>query len=255
MVFLIFRAVNPIVQLRYVALIMFKVQGRLKSKGETMNRSGAFCSTLMFWVFISLMAVIPRQIFAQTEKGIELYNSREYLKAEGVFREALKADSNDTAAHYYLGLSLLEQKKNSEALDIFLKVKKSQDRADRWNRSSVPSEYQIQLALGRTRLGLQQYDEAWKNIESARIEDGTSSEVFMYRGVYYLQQKKYEEAAKDLEKAISLDANNAYAYYYSGLAYYGMGNGKKAAEDLDTFIRMAPNAPEVDKAREIRNLC
>ncbi len=201
------------------------------------------------------MAVIPQQIAAQTEKGIELYNSGEYQEAEGVFREALKADSKDTAAHYYLGLSLLEQKKNSEALDIFLKVKQSQDSADQWARPPVPNEYQIQLALGRARLVLEQYDEAWKNIESARIENGASSEVFMYRGVYYLQQKKHEEAVKDLEKAISLDENNAYAYYYAGLAYYAMGNGKKAAEDLDTFIKMAPNAPEIDKAKEVRNLC
>ena len=77
----------------------------------------------------------------------------------------------------------------------------------------------------------------------------------MYRGVYYLRQEKHEEAVKDLEKAISLDKNNAYAYYYAGLAYYAMGNGKKAAEDLGTFIQMAPNAPEVEKAKEIRNLC
>jgi tetratricopeptide (TPR) repeat protein len=203
----------------------------------------------------SLITFIPQQIAAQTEKGIELYNSAEYQKAEGVFRKALKADSRDTAAHYYLGLSLLEQKKSSEALGIFLKVKKSQDSAAPGARASVPNEYQIQLAMGRAHLALEQYDEAWNNIESARIEDGDSSEVFMYRGVYYLQQKKHEEAVKDLEKAISLDANNAYAYYYSGLAYYAMGNGKKAAEDLGTFIKLAPNAPEIEEAKEVRNLC
>lgn len=220
-----------------------------------MNRRRAFCSTVVLLAVISLIAAIPRQTVAQTEKGIELYNSGQYQQAERIFRDAFKADSKDTAAHYYLGLSLLEQKKNSEALDIFLRVKKSQGRADESARSPVPNEYQIQLAMGRARLALEQYDEAWKNLESARIEDGTSSEVFMYRGVYYLQQEKPAEAVKDLEKAISLDANNAYAYYYAGLAYYGMGNGKKAAEDLETFLEMAPNAPEADKAREIRNLC
>lgn len=220
-----------------------------------MNRRSAFCGTPMLLVVVLLVAVIPQQIFAQTNKGMELYNSEKYQEAEKAFREALKADSKDTEANYYLGLSVLEQKKYGDAIDIFLKVKKSLDGADQQARPAVPSEYQIQLAMGRAYLGLKQYDEAWKNIESARIEDGNSSDVYMYRGVYYLQQEKHEEAAKDLEKAISLDRNNAYAYYYSGLAYYAMGNGKKAAEDLKTFIQMAPNAPEVEKAREIRNLC
>jgi tetratricopeptide (TPR) repeat protein len=221
-----------------------------------MNRRSAFCGTPMtLLVVFLLVAVIPQQIFAQTNKGMELYNSGKYQEAEKAFREALKADSMDTAASYYLGLSVLEQKKYSEALDIFLEVKKNLDRADQRSRPSVPGDFQIQLAMGRAYLGLKQYDEAWKNIESARIEDGNSSDVYMYRGVYYLQQEKHEEAVKDLEKAISLDRNNAYAYYYSGLAYYAMGNGKKAAEDLKTFIQMAPNAPEVEKAREIRNLC
>ena len=217
-----------------------------------MNRCKAFCNTLALLVVISFIAVIPQQIFAQTEKGIELYNSGRYQEAERVFREALKANS---AANYYLGLSMLQQKKSSEALDIFLEVKHSQDRTEQGARPPVPSEYQIQLALGRARLGLDQYDEAWKNIELARIEDGTSSEVFMYRGVYYLQQKKHAEAIKELEKAISLDENNAYAYYYAGLARYAMGNGKMAAEDLGTFIKLAPNAPEVEKAKEVRNVC
>ena len=198
-----------------------------------MNRYRAVYSTLALLAVMSLIAAVPQQTFAQTEKG----------------------NPKTIAERYNLGLSMLEQKKNSEALDLFLEVKQSLDKADRAARPAVPSEYQIQLALGRAHLGLKQYDAAWKNIESARKENGTSSEVYMYRGVCYLEQGKHEEAAKDLEKAISLDANNAYAYYYSGLAYYRMGNGKKAAEDLGTFIKMAPNAPEVEKAEEIRNLC
>jgi tetratricopeptide (TPR) repeat protein len=225
------------------------------SKGETMNRSGTFCSMLVIAVVISLIAVIPQQIFAQAEKGIELYDSGNYQGAERALREALKADSSNTTANYYLGLSVLMQNKYEEALGIFLKVKKSQETADQRSRPDVPSEYQIQLATARARLGLNQYDEAWKNLELAGLEDDTASDVYVYRGVYYLQQQKNEEAIKELEKAISLDDQNAYAYYYSGMAYYNTGNGKKASEDLKTFIKLAPNAPEVGKAREVLNLC
>ena len=116
-----------------------------------MNRSKAICSTLAFLVVFTLTAVIPEQAAAQIEKGIELYNSGKYQEAEVVFREA------STTAHFFLGLSVLEQKKNSEALDIFLKVKKSLDGAEQGERPPVPSESQIQLATGRAYLVLEKY--------------------------------------------------------------------------------------------------
>jgi tetratricopeptide (TPR) repeat protein len=87
------------------------------------------------------------------------------------------------------------------------------------------------------------------------MEDGNSSDVHLYRGVYYYKQKKYDEAIKELEQAIGLNDQNAYAYYYAGMAYYRSGNGQKAAEDLKIFIKLAPNAPEVEQARETINMC
>jgi uncharacterized protein HemY len=64
-----------------------------------------------------------------------------------------------------------------------------QVKAPQWDKSPVPDDYQVQIALARTCLGLQQYEEAWKHLESARIDDA-SSEVFLYRGVLFLNQKK-----------------------------------------------------------------
>ena len=221
-----------------------------------MNRLRKCFSMLLVLSVISLIALLPQQASAQAEKGIELYNSGNFEGAEKELRQVLtKANSVITPANYYLGLSVLGQKRYEEALDIFLGVKKSQDRAGQQARAAVPSEYQIQLALGRARLGMGQFDEAWKNLESARIEDGSASDVYVYRGVFYLEQKKYDKAIEALEKAISLDDQNAYAYYYSGMAYFHSGNGKKAAEDLKTFIKLAPEAPEVAQARETINMC
>ena len=105
--------------------------------------------------------------------------------------------------------------------------------------------------MARARLGLKQYDEAWKNLESARIENGKSSDVYVYRGVYYYQQEKLPEAIKELEKAISLDKKNPYAYYYEGLSYYKMSVPDKAVSALKMFLQLYPNAPEAAKAKEI----
>jgi len=216
-----------------------------------MTARKAYRRILVLSVVFSLMAVIPQWSLAQTNRGIELYNSWQFKEAENVLRTAVKADPSDTLANYYLGLSVIVQENYREGLEIFLKVKQSQDRADQRTRPPVPSEYQTQMGLARARIGLKQYADAWKNLESARIEDGRSSEVFTYRGVYYLEQEKFKEAIKELEKAISLDKKNPYAFYYAGLAYYRSGNPQKAVDALKTFLSLAPDAPEAPKAKEL----
>jgi tetratricopeptide (TPR) repeat protein len=215
-----------------------------------MNTRRACCSILVFFVVCASMVAIPHQVSAQAKKGTELYGEGKYKEAEAAFRDALKGNPSDIPNRYYLGLSILLQNRYGEALDIFLKVKQSQDKADQRTRSAVPDDYQINLAMARARLGLNQYADAWKNLEQARTIN-PSSDVFVYRGVYYLQQEKLQEAIKELERAISLDAKNAYAYYYAGLAYYKSGQGQKAVETLKIFLQLYPNAPEAAKAKEI----
>jgi tetratricopeptide (TPR) repeat protein len=188
-----------------------------------MNTRRAFGHILVFAIVFSLVAAIPQLVLAQTSKGIELYNQ---------------------------GLSYLSQEKYKDALDAFLKIKNGP--AEKTN----PNECQIQIALARARLGLKQYDEAWKNLEAARRENAGSSEVYLYRGVFYFQQEKYREARSELDKAISLNKNEAYAYYYEGLAHYHLGEAANAVEDLKTFVGLEPDAPEVEKATLlIKQLC
>lgn len=216
-----------------------------------MNTRIAWCRILVLSIVLSLVVIIPQQVLAQTDKGIKLYDQWQFADAEKVLREALKADPSDTPANYYLGLSVLMQDKHREALDIFEKVKRSLDKADQLGRPAVPSEYQIQLAMARANLELKRYEAAWKNLESARIEDGKAADVYVYRGQYYVQQQKNSEAIKELEKAIKLDEKNAYAYYYLGLAYYQSGQAQKAVTALKMFLQLFPNAPEAGNAKKI----
>jgi tetratricopeptide (TPR) repeat protein len=231
---------------RYNVLGLFDIQW-----GGVMNRQKAFCRILVLSVVFSLAAIVPPQIYAQTNKGVELYNQWQFADAEKALREALKSDPSETRTNYFLGLSVLMQEKYTEALDIFLKVKHSQETVSQWDRPPVPDEYQIQLALARARLGLKQYEEAWKNLESARIENGKSSDVYVYRGAFYVLQEKNKEAIRELEKAIKLDEKNGHAYYYLGLAYFHSGQPQKAVTALKMFLQLEPQAPEAVKAKLI----
>lgn len=215
-----------------------------------MNTRTSFCRILAFSLAFAFIAVSP-QLSAQSRKGVELYGAGLFREAETNFREAQKADPRDTANTYYLGLSILLQDRYREALDVLESVKQSRDRADQKTRPTFPDTYHINLALARARLGLQQYEEAWKNLEAARMEPNSSADVYVYRGVYYFQQDMFPEAIKELEKAISQDAKNPYSYYYEGLVYYKTGQPEKAVDALKKFLQLNPDAPEASKAKAL----
>jgi tetratricopeptide (TPR) repeat protein len=216
-----------------------------------MNKQTTYCIVLVIAVVLSVVVVAPQPLRAQASKGFELYNSWQFQEAEKALREAYKSNPRDTQAGYYLGLSVLMQDKHSEALDILLKVKEDQDKADRQSRSQVPDEYQIQLALARTRLELKQNEEAWKNLEAAKKVNADAADIYVYRGLYYLNLQNAQKAIKELEKAMTLDGNNAYAHYFAGQAYIRLGNPAKAVEVLKEFLQLAPSAPEVEKAKAL----
>ncbi len=216
-----------------------------------MNKGRVFPMILVIAIAFSLMSGLPRQILAQTEKGIELYNSWQYKEAEQVLREAIKANPADIPANFYLGLSLLLEEKYGEALEIFSKVASGRLKAEPQAQSAIPDEFQMQIAMARAHLGLKQYPEAWKNLESAKKQHADAPDVYIYRGVYYLQQDKIREAIKELDKAVDMDEHNAYAHYYAGHAYLHTGNVARAVEFFKMFIQLAPMAPEVEKARAL----
>jgi len=220
-----------------------------------MRKYGICFNVLALCVGVCFSVSTPQALFAQADNGIELFNSGAYGDAESKLRETLKADPLKTTERYYLGLALLHQEKYPDALKELQTVKSEQEKASQWSRPAVPNVYQIDLALARSYLKLDQLDKAWPKLESARIEDSNSSEVFLYRGVYYYKQKEHSKAIEALEKAVSLDPDNAYAYYYLGEAHYDTGNPQKTIEAFQTFLRLAPDDPEASYAQAQIDSC
>jgi tetratricopeptide (TPR) repeat protein len=208
------------------------------------------CIILALAVFLAT-TVMPQKTLAQTSKGISLCNSWEFKEAEKVLREALKTSPQDIQANYYLGMALLMQDKHEEALKTFLKVLADADNPGRKVKSPSPSNYEIHIALARTRLELKQNAEALKNLEAANKIRPNSLEVCVYRGLYYMNMKNVQKAIAELEKAISLNQKDAYAHYYAGRAYLQAGDPAHAVEELKIFLQLAPQAPEAVKAKAL----
>ncbi|HJX34004.1 MAG TPA: tetratricopeptide repeat protein [Desulfatiglandales bacterium] len=213
-----------------------------------MNKSN-LCKILAFSAVVILISGMSLQVLAQTEKGIELYNSWEFNKAEEAFREVLKNRPDDAQAGYYLGLSLLMQEKYQEALDSFQKAKAHVDKAALSKKAGTPDKGQLEIALTRAYLGLKKYPEVWECLEAAEKANANPADIHTFRGAYYLERNNTENAVKELEKAIELDSLNAYAYYYAGYAYLRLGHPARAVDMFEMFLRLAPYAPEAGKAK------
>jgi len=220
-----------------------------------MKKKRFYCGVATLCLIAGCSSAIP-QLFAQAEEGIELLHSHYYAEAEGKLQAALDADQENNSVRYYLGMALLNQGKYAEALKKLEAAGSEQERASQWSPPTIPSVYQVDLALAQAYLGLQRYEDAWPKLQSARIENPDSSDVFLYRGVYYYMQKEYESAVEDLEKAIKLDSQNSYAYYYVGMAYFEMSQLGEMVEVFKIFLQIAPNAPEApDVKRMVNEMC
>jgi tetratricopeptide (TPR) repeat protein len=222
-----------------------------------MNRSTTLCKILaLSAVAVISIAGMSLQVMAQTGKGIELYNSWEFEKAEEALREVLKDEPADIQTCYYLGLSLLMQEKYQEALDMFQKAKTRLDKPALSEQSGIPDDGQLEIALTRAYLGLEKYAEAWECLKAAEKANANPADTHTFRGALYLEENEAEKAAEEVEKAIELDSHNAYAYYYAGYAYLRLGNPAKAVDMFKTFLLLAPYAPETGKAKFlIDSLC
>jgi tetratricopeptide (TPR) repeat protein len=221
-----------------------------------MDKSTKLYKILVFSAVVMFIGGMSLQIMAQTEKGIDLYNSWEYERAEKALHKVLKDEPADVQARYYLGLSLLMQGKYQEALDTLEKAKASVDESATSGKAGLPDKGQLEIALTQAYLGLKRIPEALESLEAAEKAKANPVDIHTFRGAYYLEKNSVKEAAQELEKAIELDSQNAYTYYYAGFAHLRLGNPAKAVQMFQVFLTLNPYAPEAEKTKSlVDSLC
>lgn len=210
-----------------------------------MKKHGNYLIVAVLCTVLGISIATVQSASAQKkDDGIKLLNSGQFDKAETSLRKTLAAEPGNITIRYYLGIALLEQRKYPEAVKDLETVESEWEKTNQGSRPEVPSAYQIDIALTHVYLHLNQLDKAWTKLESAITLNPDSSDVFLYRGMYFYQTKKYEAAVKDLEKSIRLNSKNAYAYYYIGLSYSELGQAQKMVDAFKIFLKLAPGAPE-----------
>ncbi len=223
---------------------------------EKMIKSNILCKFMILSAVVILIGGMSLSAVAQTDKGIELYNSWEYEKAEKALRNTLIKTPDDSQTIYYLGLSLLMQAKYQDALDVITQARDYLDKGSISKDKATVTKGKLEIALARVYLGLKKYPEALECLNAAEKTKADPADVHTFRGAYLLKEGSVNDAVQELKKAIDLDSHNPYTYYYAGLAYLRIGNPSRAVQLLETFLQLAPYAPEAHDAKIIINsLC
>jgi tetratricopeptide (TPR) repeat protein len=105
------------------------------------------------------------------------------------------------------------------------------------------------LAIARMRL--KQFDKATPAFTKALELTPGHPMTLYYFGLSRALEGKWADAVDQLSKAIDKDPTIAMAYYYRALAYDKLKKKDKLVLDMRTFVQLAPDAPEAERARAV----
>ena len=162
-------------------------------------------------LLILLLAVNVVNAQNDLQKGIEIFEKKNYYGARKFFNDYLQTNPDHAGAYYYLGRIAMEENDLEQATEYF-------DKAT--NIDQANSEYFT-----------------WKGIAYVQL---LSTVDFMRQGIYA------PKALNALEKAVDLDPNNVdarmwLAGYYAQAPVFAGGSKEKTGEQYQAIIRIDPS--------------
>jgi tetratricopeptide (TPR) repeat protein len=212
----------------------------------------------------------PNQFEAFIVRAQAKFNLAEYDAARQDAQKAVDLKSDAEDAHFILGEIYLAQQKYADALpefNITLEVNPNNSEAFRGKIFSIyfsgkekeafeivesaiskdPQKSIYYYIKGVMNNNKGKYSRALENFDKAlTLNPGTNEfNIYLNRGISYLELEENESALKDISKAIELGPNNASAYHSRGRVYYST---KQYAEAVKDFSRSVEINPENDAA-------
>jgi len=181
-------------------------------------------------------------LFMQAEpyaKGSEMFTEN-YLKAEQLYKQAIKLDPNFAAAHACL--SMVE----SWAYHTFDPTPARREKA----RASADDALRLQpdLPEGHLALGFayyygdRDYDRALAEFEIARRDLPNEAQAYMAIGAIQRRQGKWTKSTANFEKAVALDPKNAGFLFNLGFTYVALKQYEAADKLFDRALEVAPQS-------------
>lgn len=214
----------------------------------------------------------PNYPEAWYDKGLSLYDLKQYRESLKCLDKAVNLDYNYSMAWYRKGLAYNQLKEYSKALedfDIALNVKEK----DRGENRTKAEEQNVCLNKGLSYYGLKDYEKALSLLQKVNgselpkalndigliyysrkeykkalnsfeesIEKSTKKRGITYawnnKGLTLGKCGKFAEAVECFDKALEIECQkDSYALYYKALSYFNLKDYKKAIECFDNAIK------------------
>ena len=161
--------------------------------------------------------------------------------------QVAKDKSIDPGAQYWEGELYYQQSKNKEATTAWQKAAKSAQQLV----AADPTDATAQFYLGAALVRQKKYDPALKALRLAVRGGFNEAMVNQQIGFIYLFQQRWKEAKDAFDLGLKVDPRFAPMYYWRAMAWDKLGRKDNLLLDLDQFVKLAPKAPEANKARAI----
>jgi len=219
-----------------------------------------------------LLASVLAILFAGTFATLTHLRNRDFQSEETMWRDILAKRPSNIRAYNDLGLALVKQGKNDEAMTYFKKAMEINPRfivlynnigllllnsgdleqATQFFTQAVTykpdyAEAVNNLGLAYARAG--RYDAARTQYENAIKLDPSYAESYNNLGVIYLEQKQYKEGWEYVQKAIALKPHYATAYNNLGVISIHLGKFPEAEQYFRRALQLNP-----DYAKALNNL-
>lgn len=155
---------------------------------------------------------------------------RKWLDSATIFSDAVRINPKDGNAHYLLGRSLAQEKKDYPTAEEQLKIAVSLDPGEAYYKADLGGVY---LSLGDTHKALPYLREAALVILS-------DPELFNSLGSAFLQTDDYTNAIRFLDKTLSLKPNHENARYNKGIVLYKQGKFQEARNTFEALLQTNP---------------
>lgn len=144
--------------------------------------------------------------------------------------------------------------------DVLLRANRARDADQAFTRARTLAQAAIQkdgkdagahYALGVAEMRLRQYPAAQAALLKAQELRPDDAMTEFQLGVLRAFQSRPPDSVAHFTKALELSPEMAYAFFYRGMSHDRAGRKDLMVADMERFVRLAPDAPEAERARAI----
>ncbi len=203
----------------------------------------------MFLVIcINLVILLPGVAFAENfeakqafQRGQSEFQDENYTEALKYLDKAIKLDPTNLDYQYFRGRTLAKLKRSQEAIEVLIKVYE----ADPEGRKPLLVE------IGNIYSSSKDHKNALLYYDKALVAFPNRADIYMNRGLVYLNKKDYSRAETEFKKVSEIDPKlKAFALFHLALVSFQQDDPVKAKDRLNQAIAAGPDEGLLKNCRE-----